>query len=65
MKAAVKVLHTRLNGDEVRTFQQEAQIIADLKHPHMFIALSWPWQTLSLAPWPEHLPALGSLGPGV
>ncbi|HTK08681.1 MAG TPA: protein kinase [Ktedonobacteraceae bacterium] len=34
-QAAVKVLHARLAEDAVADFQHEAQIIADLRHPHI------------------------------
>lgn len=33
--AAIKVLHTFLSEQEIQAFQQEAQIIATLEHPHI------------------------------
>jgi serine/threonine-protein kinase len=57
MKAAVKVLHTRLSGDEIRAFQQEAQIIASLSHPHIIRVLDFdvqagiPFLVLDFAPF--------------
>jgi serine/threonine protein kinase len=34
-KAAIKILHTQVAADEEASFQQEAQIIANLSHPHI------------------------------
>jgi serine/threonine protein kinase len=34
-QAAIKVLHTRLAETAITVFQREAQIIADLRHPHI------------------------------
>src|SRR5581483_6615029 len=33
--AAIKVLHTKLTGDEITLFRQEARLIARLSHPHI------------------------------
>lgn len=55
-KAAIKVLHTHLAGDNIRLFQQEAQIIANLKHPHIIRLLDFdvhdgiPFLVLDYAP---------------
>ncbi len=35
MKAAIKILRTHLVGNEISAFQQEARIIANLKHAHI------------------------------
>jgi len=56
MKAAIKVLHTHLIGNEIRAFQQEAQIIANLRHPHIIRILDFdvekgtPFLVLDYAP---------------
>lgn len=56
MKAAIKVLQTHLVGDDIRLFQQEAQIIAGLKHPHIIRLLDFdvqegiPFLVLDYAP---------------
>jgi serine/threonine protein kinase len=56
MKAAVKVLHTNLVGEEVQAFQREAQIIAELEHPHIIRVLDFdvqnriPFLVLDYAP---------------
>ncbi len=34
-QAAIKVLHTSLEGEDVEKFRQEAQTVAHLKHPHI------------------------------
>lgn len=34
-QAAIKVLHTRLAEDAIANFRREAQIIAELQHPHI------------------------------
>jgi serine/threonine protein kinase/Tol biopolymer transport system component len=34
-QAALKVLHAQVNQDEVKSFQQEARFLANLKHPHI------------------------------
>src|SRR5579884_620958 len=33
--AAIKVLHTRLTGEDAKSFVQEARLIARLSHPHI------------------------------
>ncbi|EFH83561.1 serine/threonine-protein kinase [Ktedonobacter racemifer] len=56
MKAAVKILHTSLSEDETRAFQQEAQTIATLSHPHIIRVLDFevqagiPFLVLDYAP---------------
>jgi serine/threonine protein kinase len=35
MRAAIKILHSRLTGDDIASFQREAKTIADLAHPHI------------------------------
>ncbi|MBO0791798.1 MAG: protein kinase, partial [Ktedonobacteraceae bacterium] len=56
MKAAIKVLHTHLAGEEAISFQQEARIISDLKHPHIIRVLDFdvqsgqPFLVLDFAP---------------
>lgn len=55
-KAAIKILQTHLVGDDIRLFQQEAQIIAGLKHPHIIRLLDFdvregiPFLVLDYAP---------------
>lgn len=44
MKAAVKLLHANLAGDEIEVFQQEAQIIAKLDHPNIIRVLDFDVQ---------------------
>ncbi|GHO46102.1 protein kinase domain-containing protein [Ktedonospora formicarum] len=44
MKAAIKVLHTSLSEEETRAFQQEAQMIAALSHPHIIRVLDFEVQ---------------------
>src|SRR5438477_6420226 len=39
--AAIKVLHTRLAGDEVEHFQTEARTVARLVHPHIVRVLDY------------------------
>ncbi len=34
-QAAVKLLHTRLSNDDIESFRREAQVIAQLIHPHI------------------------------
>jgi WD40 repeat protein/serine/threonine protein kinase len=34
-RAALKMLHTQVDQDEVAHFQQEARLLANLKHPHI------------------------------
>src|SRR3989442_1049218 len=34
-QAAIKVLHTHLSAEKIKDFQQEAEMIAKLVHPHM------------------------------
>lgn len=56
MKAAIKLLHTSLSDDETRAFQQEAQMIAALSHPHIIRVLDFdvqagtPFLVLDYAP---------------
>jgi serine/threonine protein kinase len=55
-KAAIKILQAHLVGDDIRLFQQEAQIIAGLKHPHIIRLLDFdvregvPFLVLDYAP---------------
>jgi len=44
MKAAIKILHTQLSGRDIDEFQQEARVIADLKHPHIVRVLDFDVQ---------------------
>jgi serine/threonine protein kinase len=39
--AAIKVLHTRLSGDEVEHFRTEARLLAHLGHPHIVHVLDF------------------------
>src|SRR5690349_24096316 len=39
MQAAIKVLHAHLSDEEIKGFQQEAETIAKLIHPHMVLVL--------------------------
>src|SRR3989442_8360888 len=42
MQAAIKVLHTELaDADDIKHFQQEAETIASLKHPHIVRVLDF------------------------
>ncbi|SRR5579884_705418 len=56
MKAAVKILHTNLIGEEIEAFQREAQVIANLGHPHIVRVLDFdvqqgtPFLVLDYAP---------------
>ena len=55
-KAAVKVLHTQLAGDDVTGFRNEARTIAQLEHPHIVRVLEFglegtvPFLVMSYAP---------------
>ncbi len=55
-QAAVKILHTRLTDDDVRQFQQEAQTLARLLHPHIVRVLDFgveqgsPYLVMDYAP---------------
>ena len=40
-EAAIKVLHTRLEEDDIEKFRQEASIIANLLHPHIIRVLDF------------------------
>src|SRR2546421_2904412 len=40
-QAAIKILHTSLEGDDVDGFLREAQIVAHLKHPHIVRVLDF------------------------
>lgn len=44
MKAAIKILHARLEGSEISAFQQEARTIAELKHRHIIRVLDFDVQ---------------------
>lgn len=54
--AAIKVLDTRLAGDEITQFRDEARIIARLEHPHIVRVLDFgvedhmPFLVMSYAP---------------
>lgn len=56
MQAAVKILHTNLEGEEIAAFQQEARTIAELIHPHIIRVLDFdiqngtPFLVLDYAP---------------
>src|SRR5947209_12464984 len=41
MQAAIKVLHAHLAAREIEHFQQEAQTIVDLAHPHIVRLLNF------------------------
>src|SRR5437588_6892143 len=40
-QAAIKLLHGQLTGQHIRLFTREAQIIANLKHPHILRVLDF------------------------
>ena len=42
--AAIKVLHARLAADAIANFRQEAQIIAELRHPHIITIFDFDLQ---------------------
>lgn len=56
MPAAIKILHSRLEGDAIVEFQREAQTIAELTHPHIIRVLDFdvqqgvPFLVLEYAP---------------
>lgn len=39
--AAIKILNTRLEQDQIALFQQEARILAQLNHPHIVRVLDY------------------------
>ncbi len=55
-KAAIKVLHTQLTGDDTEQFRTEARTIAHLEHPHIVRILDFgvegktPFLVMSFAP---------------
>src|SRR5689334_18770671 len=55
-QAAIKVLYTRLSGNEVEQFRQEARTIARLEHPNIMRVLEFgiedttPYLVMSYAP---------------
>lgn len=56
MKAAIKILHARLTGEELQAFQKEARLIAGLSHPQIIrvhdfdVQQSIPFLVLDYAP---------------
>jgi serine/threonine protein kinase len=44
--AAIKVLHTKLNNEQVEQFRQEARILAHLQHPHIVSVLDFDVQNM-------------------
>lgn len=56
MQAAIKVLHAHLAAAEIFAFEREAQVIAELEHPHIIRVLDFdtqygrPFLVLSYAP---------------
>lgn len=56
-QAAVKLLHTRLSNDDVESFRREAQVIAQLIHPHIVRVLDFgvegnaPYLVMDFAPY--------------
>src|SRR5579859_2573933 len=56
-QAAVKLLHTRLSNDDVEGFRREAQVIAQLIHPHIVRVLDFgvegnaPYLVMDFAPY--------------
>ena len=56
-QAAVKLLHTRLSNDDIEGFRHEAQIIAQLIHPHIVRVLDFgvegnaPYLVMDFAPY--------------
>lgn len=56
MQAAIKILHSRLAGDDIANFQHEAKTIAELAHPHIIRVLDFdvqqgvPFLVLEYAP---------------
>ncbi len=54
--AAIKILHAQLGEDSISGFQREAQIIAELEHPHIIRLLDYdvreeqPFLVLAYAP---------------
>ena len=56
-QAAVKLLHTRLSHDDIEGFRREAQVIAQLIHPHIVRVLDFgvegnaPYLVMDFAPY--------------
>jgi eukaryotic-like serine/threonine-protein kinase len=56
-QAAVKLLHTRLSADDIEGFRREAQVIAQLIHPHIVRVLDFgvegnaPYLVMDFAPY--------------
>ncbi|HET8846872.1 MAG TPA: serine/threonine-protein kinase [Ktedonobacteraceae bacterium] len=56
MRAAIKILHSRLAGEDIANFQREARTIAELAHPHIIRVLDFdvqqgvPFLVLEYAP---------------
>jgi len=56
-QAAVKLLHTRLSNDDIESFRREAQVIAQLIHPHIVRVLDFgvegnaPYLVMDFAPY--------------
>lgn len=56
-QAAVKLLHTRLSNDDIEGFRREAQVIAQLVHPHIVRVLDFgvegnaPYLVMDFAPY--------------
>src|SRR5262249_46315081 len=54
--AAIKILHNRLEGEDITIFQREAQTVAALAHPHIIRVLDFdiqqdmPFLVLEYAP---------------